>query len=237
MIQFFRKVRKEALPKNKFSSYLFYAIGEVILVVVGILVALQISNWNEGLKAKKFEKEILALIEQNLQQDSLAMAMELFEAKRAIEMTDRLLKQVDLKSYNDSLNYWMGKIISFERFKSQSSAFEVLKSKGIEAISNKELQLALISYYDESLFQVYQSLEDVEQSFNDDWIPVLKQDFADFVWLNYVQPINQKFFFDKPSTILMFKLYQDNRRGTVKQIEAALKKITEIRKLTKSHTL
>jgi len=237
MIQFFRKVRKEALPKTKFGSYLLYAIGEIILVVIGILVALQISNWNEGLKAKKFEKEILVLIEQNLQKDSIAMAMELFEAKRAIELTNRLLKQVESKNYNDSLNIWMGKIISFERFKSQSSAFEVLKSKGIEAISNKELQLALISYYDESLFQVYQSLEDVEQSFNADWIPVLKQDFADFVWLNYSQPINPKVFFEKPSTILLFKLYQDNRSGTVKQIEAALKKITEIRKLTKSHTL
>ena len=61
-------------------------------------------------------------------------------------LTERLLQKVSHKDYGDSLNNWMGKIISFERFKSQSSAFEVLKAKGIENISNKELQLKLISY-------------------------------------------------------------------------------------------
>ncbi len=50
MIQFFRKIRQKLLSENKFSKYLLYAIGEVILVVIGILIALQINNWNENRK-------------------------------------------------------------------------------------------------------------------------------------------------------------------------------------------
>uniref|UniRef100_UPI0030DA5AE8 DUF6090 family protein n=1 Tax=uncultured Planktosalinus sp. TaxID=1810935 RepID=UPI0030DA5AE8 len=50
MIQFFRKIRQKLLSENKFSKYLIYAIGEIILVVIGILIALQINNWNEGRK-------------------------------------------------------------------------------------------------------------------------------------------------------------------------------------------
>jgi len=47
MIKFFRKIRQQLLTENKFSKYLLYAIGEIVLVVIGILIALQIDNANE----------------------------------------------------------------------------------------------------------------------------------------------------------------------------------------------
>lgn len=235
MITFFRQIRQKLLHQNQVTRYLGYAGGEIFLVVIGILLALQINNWNEGRKTKKFEQEILFLIDQNLHRDSVLLSEELFKAKQANQLTNRLLEQVALKNYDDSLNYWMGKIISFERFKSQSSAFEVLKAKGIETISDKELQLALISYYDVNLFEVYQSLDDVEFSFNTDWIPVIKEDFSDFKWQDFCQPINSKTFFEKPSSIVLFRLFQDNREGSVRNIEGALEKISEIRSLTKTH--
>jgi hypothetical protein len=168
-------------------------------------------------------------------EDSALLSEELFKAKQANELTDQLLEQIALKNYSDSLNFWMGKIISFERFKSQSSAFEVLKAKGIENITDKELQLALISYYDVSLFEVYQSLDDVEFSFNTDWIPLVKAEFSDFKWLDYCQPVNSKTFFEKPSNIVLFRIYQDNREGIVRTVESSLLKISEIRSLTKNH--
>lgn len=50
MIKFFRRIRQHLLTENKFSKYILYAIGEIVLVVIGILIALQINNWNEGRK-------------------------------------------------------------------------------------------------------------------------------------------------------------------------------------------
>lgn len=52
MISFLRKIRQRLLKENHFSKYLLYAIGEIILVVIGILIALQINNWNEEKKSK-----------------------------------------------------------------------------------------------------------------------------------------------------------------------------------------
>jgi len=236
MIRFFRNVRQKLAAENNVSKYLRYAIGEILLVVIGILIALQVNNWNEGRKDKKFEQEILSLIDQNLEQDSISLSFELSNTKLAILLTNRLLEQVALKNYNDSLNSWMGKIICFERFRSQSSAYEMLKAKGLENISDKALQIALISYYDESLYRIYQSLSDVEISFNKDWTPVIIQDFTDFNWTNFCQPTNSKEFFEKPSTITLFKLFKDNRSGTVRNGEKALNKISEIRKLIKKDT-
>ena len=233
MIRFFRNIRQKLAAENKVMAYMRYAIGEIILVVIGILIALQVNNWNENRKDTKFEHEILTLIDQNLEQDSVALSSELSDTKLAIHLTDRLLEQVALKNYGDSLNFWMGKIISFERFRSQSSAYEMLKAKGLENISDKTLQMALISYYDENLFRVYQDLNDVEFSFNNDWVPILKQDFKDYHWSGYCQPVNSEEFFKKPSTITLFKLYKDNRSGLVSGEENALNKIFEIRKLIK----
>ncbi len=190
MVRIFRSIRLKLAAENNVVKYLRYAFGEIVLVVIGILIALQVNNWNEKRKDANFEHEILSLIDQNLEQDSVSLSFELSHTKLAIHLTDRLLKQVALKNFNDSLNYWMGKIISFERFRSQSSAYEMLKSKGLENISDKKLQMALITYYDQSLYQIYQSLNDVELSFKQDWIPVIKKEFSDFNWTNYCIPTN-----------------------------------------------
>ena len=240
MTKFFRTIRQNIVMQNKINKpaipaarYLKYAIGEIILVVIGILIALQINTWNEARKTNLFEREILNLIDKNLEIDSVSIAKELHKTEEAISLTERLLQKVAQKEYSDSLNNWMGKIISFERFKSQSSAFEVLKAKGIENISNKALQLKLISYYDESLFKLYQSLNDVLVSFNNDWVPVIKSDFSDFKWRAYCIPTDSKIFFKKPSSIILFKLYKDNRAGELHNMKSTLIKLSEIRTLIK----
>ncbi|NNK79858.1 MAG: hypothetical protein HKO93_00040, partial [Flavobacteriales bacterium] len=61
MIKFFRHIRQRLLSESKFSKYLLYAIGEIVLVMVGILLALQINNWNESRKERAQE---LAILEQ-----------------------------------------------------------------------------------------------------------------------------------------------------------------------------
>ncbi len=62
MLRFFRQIRQRLLTDNKFSKYLLYAVGEILLVVIGILIALQIDNWNEERKASIAEdKALIAL--------------------------------------------------------------------------------------------------------------------------------------------------------------------------------
>ena len=69
MIKFFRKVRQKLLSENKFSKYLLYAIGEIILVVIGILIALQINIWNEQRKDRIEEANILRDIKGSISTD------------------------------------------------------------------------------------------------------------------------------------------------------------------------
>ena len=66
MIKFFRKIRQRLLTENKFSKYLIYAIGEIILVVVGILIAISINNWNEKLKVEQIEQKLLKALKKEI---------------------------------------------------------------------------------------------------------------------------------------------------------------------------
>jgi len=66
MINFFRKIRKKNLTNNKFSKYLIYAIGEIFLVVLGIVIALQINNWNENKKAFNKTELLLKQVQKEL---------------------------------------------------------------------------------------------------------------------------------------------------------------------------
>ncbi len=59
MIKFFRRIRQKLLAEKIFNKYLVYAIGEIILIVIGILIALQISNWNEIKKIRSSEQHYL----------------------------------------------------------------------------------------------------------------------------------------------------------------------------------
>jgi len=59
MIKFFRKIRQNLLSEGKTGKYLKYAIGEIILVVIGILIAVSINNWNEARKDKITEQKVL----------------------------------------------------------------------------------------------------------------------------------------------------------------------------------
>jgi len=59
MIKFFRKILYNLMSENKTSKYFKYAVGEIILVVIGILIALQINNWNESKKERAQEQELL----------------------------------------------------------------------------------------------------------------------------------------------------------------------------------
>ena len=71
MIKFFRSIRQQFLSENKFSKYLLYAVGEILLVVIGILLAIRIDDWNRASVLKQEEKEAYQIIITDLKRDSV----------------------------------------------------------------------------------------------------------------------------------------------------------------------
>ena len=99
MIKFFRKIRQNLLLENKTGKYLKYAIGEIVLVVIGILIALQINNWNES---RKLQKNINTYLNQklvNLREDQLKL-IELKEFRLDAAEKSKQLLNIGLNEAN-----------------------------------------------------------------------------------------------------------------------------------------
>ena len=79
MINFLRRIRRNAMTENKSNLYLVYAIGEVVLVVIGILIALQIDKWNENKKERNIEQQYLLALKEEFEynKDELVSVMNL----------------------------------------------------------------------------------------------------------------------------------------------------------------
>jgi len=73
MIKFFRKIRFNQLKEGKFLNYLKYGVGEIILVVIGILIAVNINNYNEKRKQKNLQSSIFKIIEEEMISDTLTI--------------------------------------------------------------------------------------------------------------------------------------------------------------------
>ena len=152
MIKFFRKIRQRLLTENKFSKYLIYAIGEIVLVVIGILIALQINNWNEQRKERIQEKIFLKRfeVELNTNLENILTAISLNKSR--IHRAEFLLRTIDKPQLAvDSSSYFMKSIehASYTNIPLISdNAFEELKSSGnLSLISNEVLRAALQIYY------------------------------------------------------------------------------------------
>jgi len=111
MIKFFRKIRQDLLSGGKIGKYLKYAIGEIILVVIGILIALSINNWNEERKAFTKSKNYLTEILRDLETDIIKferginlLSRTIQKEKWALRKTDYATTSVD--SLIDSFGGW-----------------------------------------------------------------------------------------------------------------------------------
>lgn len=156
MISFFRKIRKNFLNRNKFSSYLLYAGGEVLLIVIGILIALAINNWNqhriirqkehfylEGLKGE-FERSKIKL--QNL----IAINRTNYsESKKILAYINTEQKPVNEEELSRLLFTSFSNEIAYNP--NNSVLNELINSGRLEDISNAELRMYLTNW--ESMIQ------------------------------------------------------------------------------------
>ncbi|WP_019669899.1 DUF6090 family protein [Eudoraea adriatica] len=152
MINFFRKIRQQLLSQNKVSKYLLYAIGEIVLVVIGILIALQINNWNEERRDRIIEQKVLEGLAKNLEMNierfekrlnniqwyskSGEIILSIIENKR--EETDTLRQH-----WNPALINGSGEIITI-------AGYEALKNVGFEIISNAVVKDEIINLYEDT---------------------------------------------------------------------------------------
>jgi hypothetical protein len=144
MIKFFRHIRKRLLAENRFSRYLIYAIGEIILVVIGILIALQINNWNENRKMENQELKMLNELLVNLRADSIDHTGNMDWYGNASKSAEIVVQSLESQSpWNDTMALHYGWIFMKGIANLNTSAYENLKSRGFNIIRNDTIRKEL----------------------------------------------------------------------------------------------
>jgi len=149
MLTFFRRLRKGLLGEGAMSKYLLYAIGEIALVVIGILIALQINNWNLQRQQKVLEKSTLREINFALYQDSIKIEQNIKQHFQVVEGANYLLQHIsDKLPYTPELDSLFSQTYRpFFAYMYNTSAFDLLKERGLDIVSNESLRRNIGEYY------------------------------------------------------------------------------------------
>jgi hypothetical protein len=156
MIKFFRKIRQRLVTENKFGKYLLYAIGEIILVVIGIFLAIQLNNFNEIRKERDRELTFLLRLKDDINsditdlslEDSIAASRE-SSSHRALEVFYKSKTVQDILTTDSLFKLtWTNIIVNRKTYD------EILNTSGIYILKNKKLRNQLTDYY--TLIETFQ---------------------------------------------------------------------------------
>jgi len=155
MIPFFRTLRQRLLTENRFSRYLLYAVGEILLVVIGILIALQIDNWNDQRKseitANIYRAKLINDLEMDMQNiNSLLASGE--KMQRDIEAYFRFFDAEQEEPLDTLLNRSKNVSAEFFRYFPVNYTFEDMQNSGNSALLSEAERKALINLYNEQQF-------------------------------------------------------------------------------------
>ena len=192
MIKFFRHIRHSLINENKMGKYFKYAIGEILLVVIGILIALNVNNWNEQRKSAKKEISILKVLKLEFEanREQLVSIMNLHKASTEsgfslIKYFNQDITKIPSVTF-DTLVVAFNDPSTFDPRKGQLNS--ITSSGEINLISNQELNILLSSFED-----MIKDTDEEEQA-----ISTLVDDFADQGYSYINMPTIFKTVFNSP---------------------------------------
>ncbi|MFH4969393.1 DUF6090 family protein [Gaetbulibacter sp. M240] len=218
MIKFFRKIRYDLMDKNKTGKYLKYAIGEIILVVIGILIALSINNWSSLNKEKRILLSHLQTIKENLKNDeSQLLEMRKFRMKSA-EMSTKIIDQYKSGIIEDQVDFMetFMSIASERKFDSDQSGFQRIKSTSMfdseELSVIREKILEYNKVVDATNFMEFRQNSQTEKLESELW----SEGFYDEAWSEFRIFSNPKKYNNSKDKVDFYKLIE--KHGEVKGI-------------------
>jgi len=218
MIKFFRKIRQRLLTENKFSKYLLYAIGEIVLVVVGILIALQINNWNEARKNHNNLEGYLIFMLEDIESDKNQLIRLIQEREASFLSTTKIIdaykNQSPIKT-SDFLNAF-NSIVVEQKFDNNTSGFDKVQNSVLFDSNKFQNIRKLIRTYQKSIDDV--NFVEAKQNASSELMEadLLRNGFYDNIWADIRTYYQHELF--EPKTEMTNYLKEINKYGELKAI-------------------
>jgi len=162
MVSFFRRIRQSLLGQNRFQRYFMYGFGEILLVVLGILIALQIDNWNESRKEREIEQTVLLQLQEDFRSNLAQLNRKIQIRKAIIESSLYILAATDHPAVadKDSLIARFSILLLDPTF--DPIEYDLSSSGNLRLISNNRLK-RLLSNWTSNIVAV----QEIEQNWSD----------------------------------------------------------------------
>lgn len=149
MIRFFRHFRQRMIVDKRFSKYLLYAFGEIVLVVIGILIAFNINSWNESRKAKLQEIQILSQLKDDLEANLFEVKDIYSTSMRRLISCDSIIDYlINRRPTDDSLKVYFETIDVDALFNCSNTTYQYIQSQGTNFLRNDSLRNKITNIYE-----------------------------------------------------------------------------------------
>ena len=218
MLPFFRKIRWRLSADNQFFKYTRYAIGEIVLVVIGILIALQINNWNEDRKSRQIEYITLSELKKNVEanihnMDSLEANIE--HRMASIEVILQAFQNKE--SFSDSLSNHFAWAMIYDRMPINTGAYESFKESGTQIVKDDELRFMITNYFDYHIGVLKDFLAEVRDDFYSYMLGYLRTNFKTYVGVDQIAvPKDYESLSQNETFILSLGIFNDVQRDALR---------------------
>jgi hypothetical protein len=171
------------MEQNKVRTYLIYALGEIVLVMIGILLALQVNNWNQKRILLESAEEHLLLLKSDLQEDQQKLLILRDQIESSLISSTNLLKRykLNLEADVDSMMYELTQLIFEFNFSSDKSALDILLSSGELGFTPDNIRDLISQYY--NIVEYIEERDEIANSFIKNQYEVVMLNVYPWLWV------------------------------------------------------
>jgi len=221
---------------NRPLKYARYAIGEIVLVVIGILIALQINTWNEDRKNRSLEYLTLTELKKNIDSDLREMDTLGKRLSQRIRSAEIILERLsDSQPYHDSLSIHFGNAMVYTDMNFHKGIYESIKASGSQSINDDVLRFEINNYYDYSISDMEEGFREIRDDFYNYMLAFLREEFKYYKSSNSTAEPRD---FERLKQDEVYKLslgvFLDVRKMNLRTLNRTIKKSSELMELIDS---
>lgn len=211
------------IRKLNFKLSLKYALGELVLIFLGISLAIAFQNWNDNRKVKRQALEILSEIEENLAQDITALNELVDVRSKDLEATKRVIQLFSEKRpFDTKISEDLGRVILGSQIYFREFGYNLLEESHIAALSNLSLRKMLDQYYEQSINFVNNDVKDDKYEFQTILLPYVRSNFDSWGYRQASTPINYNLMLKDKFFLSSLKISVGNCQSTLNGAKSAI---------------
>jgi hypothetical protein len=223
MITLFRRIRERLIASGSITKYLLYAIGEILLVVIGILIALQVNNWNEEKQLNQQIDSTLLEIKDDLIRDEAAVNETMSYLEGDLTAQDNIIRTLERDDpFTEQTYRDLGRVMLLRRTELTDNGYNLLKELGMNNLNDRELRDALYDYYERKARVALREIQDDKVEFENTWIEYLRKHFRTWNFGEQAIPNDDSFIRNDSYFLTMIRMNLNNRTSTLNFHKEAL---------------